>query len=81
MTSPKIAIPGPLHGTIQDGAEILAITSARPAPNMRFKKVEISLIIALEHGKRSPSDPDGMGRNDVMNVLRLLKDEVRTVVL
>src|SRR5579864_265336 len=32
---PPNAIPGPLHGTIQDGAEILAITSARPAPNMR----------------------------------------------
>jgi hypothetical protein len=69
------------HGEVEDGTEILAFTCDPPTPNMHFDRgAEVSVVIAIWHGKRLPSGPDWSGRSDVVAVLTLLSEEVREVI-
>ena len=52
-----------------------------PTPNMHFdRRAEVSVIVAIWHGKREPTAPDWSGRSDVVSVLSLLRNEVREVI-
>jgi hypothetical protein len=68
------------HGEIKDGTEIFAHIADRPAPNMEWDQTILDLIVAIWHGKRSPTDPEGSDRNEVISVLKDIGDDVRKVV-
>lgn len=68
------------HGEIKNGTEIFANIADRPAPNMKWDQTILDLIVAIWHGKRSPSDPEGSDRNEVVAVLRELNDDVRKII-
>jgi hypothetical protein len=67
-------------GEIKDGTEIFAMVCDRPSPNMNFDRTEFQIIIAMLHGKRSPSDPEGTDRTEVPALLNLLMTEVREII-
>src|SRR5579863_3618687 len=58
-------------GEIKDGSELVSHTFDAPAPDMKYDRINIDLAIALWHGKKSPSDPDWMARNDASALLTL----------
>lgn len=66
---------------VEDGTEIFAFTCDPPTLGMHFDRgAKISVIIAIWHGKREPSEPDFTGRSDILSVLALLSDEIREVI-
>lgn len=67
------------HGEIKDGTEIFAHIADRPAPNMEWDQTILDLVVAIRHGKRAPTDPEGSDRNSVLGILGFLNDEVRKV--
>jgi hypothetical protein len=65
---------------VVDKAEIFAAVFKRPAPGLKFDKIEVDSLIALFHKKRNPSDPPYAGQSECMTLIKQLIDEVRTVV-
>lgn len=70
----------PFAGEIKDGTEVFAMVCDRPAPNMKFDRHVIEMMIAIRHGKRDPSGPDWTGRNDFAAVYDLISTEVRKII-
>lgn len=81
-SGPPPKVEGVAHiGEVKDGTEIFAFTCDPPTPNMHFDRgVEVSVIIAIWHGKREPAGPEWSDRSDVISVLNLLSEEVREVI-
>jgi hypothetical protein len=63
-----------------DKAEIFVAVFKKPAPGLKFDKIEVSNLIALFHKKKDPSDPPYAGQSECMTLLKQLFDEVRTVI-
>jgi hypothetical protein len=67
-------------GEIKNGTEIITGIFQSPTPDMEFQSIDVAVVIALCHGKRDPSGPDGSDRTDVSSLFALLTKEVRDVV-
>jgi hypothetical protein len=67
-------------GEIKDGAEIVAATFKRSAPDMYFHGYEITLQFSIHHGPRAKSSPEYLHRTPVKALLPDLLGEVREVV-
>jgi len=70
----------PNTGELKDGAEIAAFVFERPTPDMQYDRIIFDVILALWHGKRDPSDSVFHERSDIVSLLQVLTDEVKTVV-
>jgi len=66
--------------SLVDKAEVLTADFKRPAPGLKFDKIEVDSLIALVHKKKDPSDPSYTGQSESMTLLKQLIDEVRTVI-
>jgi hypothetical protein len=67
-------------GELKDGAEIAAFVFESPTPNMKYDRIVFDVVIALFHGKKSPSDSVFNERTDFVSLLQILEEEVKTVV-
>jgi hypothetical protein len=70
----------PYSGEIEDGTEVLAMVCDRSAPNMKYDRTIFDVIVAIWHGKRDPSGPEGSDRSDFASLLNLLITDVRQVI-
>lgn len=66
-------------GELKDGAEVIAFVFDRPTPNMQFDKHIFDIMIAINHGKPTPSSPEYSERNELVTIISLLVEEVETV--
>jgi len=64
-------------GEIKDGTEIVAVIFDRPHPNMKFDRMECTVVLALTHKL-------GIGgisnRDDCTALVNLIRDEINSVV-
>lgn len=67
-------------GELKDGTEIAAFVFGRPTPDMQYDRIIFDIIIALSHGKRVPSDPVFCERSEFIALLKVLIEEVKTVI-
>jgi hypothetical protein len=67
-------------GEIKDGTEVFALVCDRPTPNMKFDRHIVHVVVAIQHGKRDPSGPDGSDRDDFISIYDLISGEVRRVI-
>lgn len=70
----------PNVGELKDGAEIAAFVFDSPTPDMEYDIVDFTVILALTHGKRNPSDSVFHERSDFVSLLQIIADEVKSVV-
>jgi hypothetical protein len=70
----------PFSGEIKDGAEIFAMTSDIPAPNMKFDRTLFYVAVAIRHRKREPSAPDWTDRTDIFALYSDIATEVRRTI-
>jgi hypothetical protein len=70
----------PNSGEVKDGTEIFAMVCDRSTPKMEYDINKFLIIVAIWHGKREPSAPEGTDRSDFHGLLDLLSQEVRSVV-
>lgn len=66
-------------GELKDGAEVMAVTFDRPAPNMECH-FEVMVIIALWHGGKVGGVGLRIDRDDFTAILALLIEEVEAVI-
>lgn len=67
-------------GELKDGTEIVAMICDRPTPNMEWREINLTIVVAIWHGKAKPTAPEHTGHTELSALLELLSDEVRTVV-
>jgi len=65
---------------LQDKDELFAAVFALPAPNLRFSKVDVDMLIALFHRRRDSSDPPSAERSECITLMKQLIAEVKEVV-
>ncbi len=65
-------------GELKDSAEIAAFVFDSPAPYMEYDVIDFTMILALSHGKRNPSDSIFHERSDFISLLQIIVDEVKT---
>ena len=65
---------------LKDGTEIIAMTCDRPTPNMKWGKINLTIIVTIWHGKREPTAPEHTGQTEVSALLELLGEEVRSII-
>lgn len=64
-------------GEVEDGTEVAAFVFDRPTLGMKYDNTEFMLIFALPHRKAADGISD---RDDATTLLRLIEEEVHTVV-
>lgn len=67
-------------GEIKDSTEIFAFVCDRPTPNMKYDRTIFDIVVAIHHGKRDPSGPEGSDRSDVITLLMEMQTDVRKII-
>jgi hypothetical protein len=67
-------------GQLEDGAEVIAVTVDRSAPDMHCDVTVVNVIIALWHGAKPGVNRPGADRDDFSALLHLITAEVEEVV-
>lgn len=70
----------PFMGEIEDEAEVCAIVSSCPTPEMKFDRHVLDVVVAIRHAKRDPLGPDWTGRTEFAALYREISSVVRGVI-
>jgi hypothetical protein len=65
---------------VKDGAEIFAMVSNVPTPDMKYERRDFEIIVAVRHRKRDPGGPEGSDRTDLGAMMYALSGEVRVII-